>query len=70
MPQYNVILKDGADQKKLDDAKSKAQSSGGTIVNEFNLIKGFTVSYPEGHVDTLSSDDSITVEADSEMKTQ
>ena len=50
--------------------KQKAKDNGGTIVNEFTLVKGFTVSYPKGHVNVLSSDEHVDVEADSEVSTQ
>ncbi|PVH99737.1 hypothetical protein DM02DRAFT_672470 [Periconia macrospinosa] len=70
MPAINVTLKSGASKEELDKAKSHVQEQGGKITNEFTLIKGFTAEFPEDKVHTLSTNDHITVEADSEVKTQ
>ncbi|CAI6334081.1 unnamed protein product [Periconia digitata] len=70
MPAINVTLKSGADKDQLDKAKSQVQEQGGKITNEFTLIKGFTAEFPEDKVHTLSTNDHVTVEADSEVKTQ
>ncbi|KAJ5083989.1 hypothetical protein NUU61_008568 [Penicillium alfredii] len=70
MPLYNVTLKKDAPLEELEKAKSTAQEKGGVIKHEYSLIKGFTVEYPEGHVESLESTDHIHVEQDGEVKTQ
>ncbi|EHK48327.1 hypothetical protein TRIATDRAFT_192857, partial [Trichoderma atroviride IMI 206040] len=52
-------------------AKKKATDAGGKITQEYSLIKGFAVEYPEGTVSTLDQDPSVkAVEEDSVMRTQ
>ncbi|MCJ1313908.1 hypothetical protein MMC25_007588 [Agyrium rufum] len=68
--QYNVTLKENASPAELEKAKETAKSQGGEIVNEFKLIKGFTVKYPDDHVSVLESNEHIYVESDGEVKTQ
>ncbi|KAF2265898.1 hypothetical protein CC78DRAFT_615454 [Lojkania enalia] len=70
MPTFNVTLNKDAPAEKLDAAKKQAVDQGGKIVNEFTLIKGFTVEMPADSVSALSSNEHVTVEADSEVKTQ
>ncbi|KAJ5217077.1 hypothetical protein N7468_010085 [Penicillium chermesinum] len=70
MPQYNVTLKADAPPEELEKAKQTAQEKGGTIKHEYSLIKGFIVEYPEGHVDSLESNEHVHVEQDGEVKTQ
>ncbi|KAK2758217.1 hypothetical protein FQN54_004061 [Arachnomyces sp. PD_36] len=78
MPLFNVrlpirtrvTLKTGASQEELDKAKEQAKSQGGAIRHEYTLIKGFTVEYPEDHVQTLQTTDHIHVEQDGGVGTQ
>ncbi|KAJ5643292.1 uncharacterized protein N7484_005799 [Penicillium longicatenatum] len=70
MPQYNVTLKSGASDAELERAKEIAKEKGGSITHEYSLIKGFIVQYPDGHVDTLESNEHVHVEQDGEVKTQ
>ncbi|KAF2713112.1 hypothetical protein K504DRAFT_461690 [Pleomassaria siparia CBS 279.74] len=70
MPAYNVTLKSGASPEELEAAKKKVTDSGGKIVNEFKLIKGFTAEFPKDAVHSLETNDHVTVEADGEVKTQ
>ncbi|KAJ4353658.1 uncharacterized protein N0V89_005388 [Didymosphaeria variabile] len=70
MPAVNVTLKSGASPEELDKAKQKVQDQGGKITNEFTLIKGFTAEFPEDKVGALETNEHLTVEADSEVKTQ
>ncbi|KAL4898023.1 hypothetical protein BDV59DRAFT_169103 [Aspergillus ambiguus] len=70
MPLYNVTLKKDVPPEKLQEAKQAAVDKGGSIKHEFTLIKGFTVEYPEDHVDTLQSNEHIHVEQDGEVKIQ
>ncbi|OQE23160.1 hypothetical protein PENSTE_c009G07679 [Penicillium steckii] len=70
MPLYNVTLKQDSPPEELEKAKDQAREKGGTIKHEYSLIKGFTVEYPEDHVDTLQSSDHIHVEADGNVSTQ
>ncbi|MCJ1359910.1 MAG: hypothetical protein MMC33_009913 [Icmadophila ericetorum] len=71
MPQsYMVTLKPDASPAELEKAKESATSSGGKITDEFTLIKGFAVEYPDDHAGVLESNEHVTVEKDSEVKTQ
>ncbi|KAF2736787.1 hypothetical protein EJ04DRAFT_510890 [Polyplosphaeria fusca] len=70
MPAFNVTLKSGASPSELESAKKKVTDEGGKIINEFTLIKGFTAEFPADAVHTLETNDHVTVEADSEVKTQ
>ncbi|KAK3201465.1 hypothetical protein GRF29_185g1062729 [Pseudopithomyces chartarum] len=70
MPAVNVTLKSGASPEELENAKKQVQEKGGKITNEFTLIKGFTAEFPDDQVNALETNEHITVEADSEVKTQ
>ncbi|OCK76801.1 hypothetical protein K432DRAFT_428466 [Lepidopterella palustris CBS 459.81] len=70
MSTINVTLKSGASPEELDNAKKTVTDQGGKIINEFKLIKGFTAQFPPDNVHSLKTNDHITVEADSEVKTQ
>ncbi|KAH7128695.1 hypothetical protein B0J11DRAFT_578874 [Dendryphion nanum] len=70
MPTYNITLKPDTDAKHIEEAKKSVTDKGGKILHEFSLIKGFTAEFPEDHFETLSSNDNITVEKDSEVRTQ
>lgn len=52
-------------------AKQHAIDQGGKIEHEYNIIKGFSVSFPEGTVTTLDSHEAVKlVEADGIATTQ
>jgi len=70
MPTLNVTLKQDAKPEELENAKKTAKSQGGEITNEFKLIKGFTVKYPDDKVGTLETNEHIHVEPDQEVRTQ
>ncbi|KAF2279348.1 uncharacterized protein EI97DRAFT_455607 [Westerdykella ornata] len=70
MPAYNVTLKKGASKEDVEAAKKKAVDQGGKITNEFTIIPGFTVEFPEDKVSVLESDENLTVEKDAEVRTQ
>ncbi|WPG97999.1 Hypothetical protein R9X50_00078200 [Acrodontium crateriforme] len=70
MPQINVSLKEGASPDQLEAAKKQVQEQGGSIVNEFKLVKAFTASFPEDSVHTLASNEHINVEDDGKVTTQ
>ncbi|KAM0511289.1 hypothetical protein ACHAPE_010033 [Trichoderma viride] len=71
MPAYIVTLHDDASDAQVAAAKKKATDAGGKITQEYSLIKGFAVEYPEGTVSTLEQDPSVkAVEEDSVMRTQ
>ncbi|KAK4655580.1 hypothetical protein QC762_303590 [Podospora pseudocomata] len=71
MPSYIVTCKDDATPEQIEAAKQHAKDQGGTIGHEYTLIKGFSVSFPEDSVQTLSSHEHVKeVEADQEMRTQ
>ncbi|KAM4064727.1 peptidase inhibitor i9 domain-containing protein [Hirsutella rhossiliensis] len=71
MPSYIVKLKDDATPEQVQAAKQHAKDQGGTIGHEYTLIKGFSVSFPEGSVQSLEKNEHVeTVELDQEMSTQ
>ncbi|ROW02221.1 hypothetical protein VSDG_02610 [Cytospora chrysosperma] len=71
MPSYIVRCNSDATPDQIAAAKKHAESQGGTIGHTYNLIKGFSVSFPEGTVTTLESHEHIKeVELDQEVKTQ
>ncbi|KAL6858480.1 hypothetical protein J3F83DRAFT_750939 [Trichoderma novae-zelandiae] len=71
MPAYIVTLKDDASDSDLAAAKQKATDAGAKITQEYSLIKGFAVEYPEGTVVTLAEDPKVqSVEKDHVVTTQ
>ncbi|EQK98711.1 hypothetical protein G6O67_000364 [Ophiocordyceps sinensis] len=71
MPSYIVTVKDDATPEQLQAAKKQARDQGGTIGHEYTLIKGFSVSFPEGSVHTLDKNEHVKAfEPDGEMRTQ
>ena len=71
MPTYIITCKEDATEEQVKAVKQKAIDQGGKIEHEYNIIKGFSVNFPEGSVSTLESDENVkAVEADQEMRTQ
>ena len=71
MPTYIVTCKSDATPEQVAAAKKHAEDSGGKIGHEYSLIKGFSVEYPEGQINTLESHEHVqAVEKDQEVKTQ
>jgi hypothetical protein len=71
MPSYIITCKDDASDDQVKAVKQKAIDQGGEIGHEYNLIKGFSVTFPEGSVSALESHEHVkAVEADQEMRTQ
>ncbi|PHH62257.1 hypothetical protein CDD81_7317 [Ophiocordyceps australis] len=71
MPSYIVTLNDDATPEQLAEAKKHAKEQGGTIGHEYDLIKGFSVSFPSDAVTTLESIKNVAkVEKDGVMTTQ
>ncbi|KAI0014226.1 peptidase inhibitor I9 [Xylariaceae sp. FL0662B] len=71
MPTYIVTLKPDATAEQVAAAKKHAQEQGGTIGHEYNLIKGFSVTFPKDSIQALESYEHVKgVELDQEMKTQ
>ncbi|KAM0282720.1 hypothetical protein ACHAQH_002918 [Verticillium albo-atrum] len=71
MPSYIVTCKKDATDEQVKSAKEHAQSQGGKITHEYNLIKGFAVEFDEGSVQSLEAHEHVEqVEPDGEMKTQ
>jgi hypothetical protein len=67
---FNVTLKKDSSPEELEKAKEQVKEQGGTIKHEYTLIKGFTVEYPDDHVNVLESSEHLHVERDGEVKTQ
>ncbi|KAI1409333.1 hypothetical protein F5Y13DRAFT_170198 [Hypoxylon sp. FL1857] len=71
MPTYIVTCKPDATPEQVAAAKKHAQDQGGKIGHEYNLIKGFSVSFPNDAVTTLESHEHVKgVELDQEVRTQ
>ncbi|KAI0593098.1 hypothetical protein F4809DRAFT_596586 [Biscogniauxia mediterranea] len=71
MPSYIVTCNPDATPEQVAAAKKHAQDQGGKITHEYNLIKGFAVSFPQDSITTLESHEHVkAVELDGEMKTQ
>ncbi|OAA68363.1 peptidase inhibitor I9 [Niveomyces insectorum RCEF 264] len=71
MPTYIVTCKEDASPADVAAAKKHATDQGGKIGHEYNLIKGFSVTFPNDAVNTLSSSEHVKgVELDQEVKTQ
>ncbi|KAI9709029.1 MAG: hypothetical protein M1812_007785 [Candelaria pacifica] len=67
---YMVTLKPGSSPEELEKAKESAKSAGGKITHESTLIKSFNVEVPNDKINTLETNEHVTVEADSEVTTQ
>ncbi|KAI0152261.1 peptidase inhibitor I9 [Hypoxylon sp. NC0597] len=71
MPTYIVTCKPDASPEQVAAAKKHAQDQGGKIGHEYNLIKGFSVTFPNDAVTTLESHEHVkAVELDQEVRTQ
>ncbi|KAK4241949.1 hypothetical protein C8A03DRAFT_29844 [Achaetomium macrosporum] len=71
MPSYIVTCKEDATPEQVEAAKQHAKDQGGQIGHEYSLIKGFQVTFPEGHVNTLGDHEHVKhVEQDQEVRTQ
>lgn len=66
---YIITLKESCSEADVSAVKSKVSELGGTIKDEFSLIKGFSVSLPESISHTLKGHEHVVnVEEDQEMK--
>ncbi|KAI0161751.1 hypothetical protein GGR52DRAFT_561026 [Hypoxylon sp. FL1284] len=71
MPTYIVTCKPDATPEQVAAAKKHAVDQGGKIGHEYNLIKGFSVTFPEDAMTTLESNEHVKdVELDQEVRTQ
>ncbi|KAI1775311.1 hypothetical protein F4818DRAFT_416245 [Hypoxylon cercidicola] len=71
MPTYIVTCKPDATPEQVAAAKKHAEDQGGKIGHEYNLIKGFSVTFPNDAMTTLESSEHVkAVELDQEVKTQ
>ncbi|KAK4191951.1 hypothetical protein QBC35DRAFT_447742 [Podospora australis] len=71
MPSYIVTCNDDATPEQVAAAKQHAKDQGGKIGHEYDLIKGFQVTFDEGSVQTLESHEHVkAVEADQEVRIQ
>jgi len=71
MAKYIFTCKEDASDENVADLKQKIKNQGGTIVEEYTIIKGFVVSLPDDAVNTFDSHPSVeSVEPDGEIKTQ
>ncbi|RYO96891.1 hypothetical protein DL765_011464 [Monosporascus sp. GIB2] len=71
MPTYIVTCKSDCTPDQVAAAKQHAKDQGGTIRHEYNLIKGFSVEFPQDAVTTMESHEHVkAVEQDQEMKIQ
>lgn len=66
---YIVTCKETASEADISTIKSRIGDLGGSILNEFSLIKGFTASLPEHHFDIIKNHEHVfNVEEDKEVK--
>lgn len=71
MPTYIVTCKPDASPEQVAAAKKHAEDQGGKIGHEYNLIKGFSVTFPNDAITTLESSPNVQgVELDQEVRTQ
>ncbi|KAH7031195.1 uncharacterized protein B0I36DRAFT_323389 [Microdochium trichocladiopsis] len=71
MPTYIITCKEDASPEQVEATKQAAKDQGGQIGHEYKLIKGFSVSFPEGTVHAMDSHEHVKhVEADQEVRTQ
>ncbi|KAK7704894.1 hypothetical protein SLS64_008242 [Diaporthe eres] len=71
MPTYIVTCKEDASPEQVDAAKKHAEDQGGKIGHSYNLIKGFSVDFPEDSISTLENHEHVkAVEKDQVVKTQ
>ncbi|KAI1379350.1 hypothetical protein F4677DRAFT_408712 [Hypoxylon crocopeplum] len=71
MPTYIVTCKPDATPEQVAAAKKHAQDQGGKIGHEYNIIKGFSVTFPNDAMTTLESNENVqNVELDQEVKIQ
>ncbi|KFH44558.1 hypothetical protein ACRE_046510 [Hapsidospora chrysogenum ATCC 11550] len=71
MPTYIVTCKEDASPEQVEAVKQHARDQGGKIEREYNIIKGFSVAYPEDSVTALEQHEHVKgVEKDQVMKTQ
>ncbi|TLS30917.1 hypothetical protein PpBr36_03046 [Pyricularia pennisetigena] len=69
MPTYIVTCKEDATPEQVAEAKKHAEEQGGKIGHSFDIIKGFSVEFPEDSVSTLENHEHVkAVEKDKEVK--
>lgn len=68
---YIVTLKEECSEADVSTVKSKIGELGGSIKDEFSLIKGFSCSLPDIHTDAIQGHDHVVnIEEDKEVKIQ
>lgn len=68
---YIVTLKDSASTDQISTVKLKVGELGGKILDEFSLIKGFSVKLPHAAADAIGKHDLVnSIEEDKEVKIQ
>lgn len=66
---YIVTLKETCSEADVSMVKSKIGELGGSIADEFSLIKGFSCHLPEIHFDSIKSHENVfNIEEDKEVK--
>ncbi|KAL7627391.1 hypothetical protein AAE478_001584 [Parahypoxylon ruwenzoriense] len=71
MPTYIVTCNPDATPEQVAAAKKYAEDQGGKITHEYNLIKGFAVTFPNDSITTLESHEHVkAVELDQEVRIQ
>lgn len=68
---YIITLKESASTADLSTVKEKVTSLGGSILDEYSLIKGFLIKLPAIHSSSIGEHDLIaTIEEDKEVHIQ
>ncbi|KAJ6132361.1 hypothetical protein N7471_007576 [Penicillium samsonianum] len=71
MPTYIITCKAEASDAEFQAVKDHAKEQGGEIGHEYSLIKGFSVTFPEGAIQSLDSNPHVeSIEEDSVVTTQ
>ncbi|KLU82013.1 hypothetical protein MAPG_01092 [Magnaporthiopsis poae ATCC 64411] len=71
MPTYIVTCDENATADQVAAAKKHAVEQGGEIVHDLDIIKGFSVKFPDDAVTTLKASEHVkAVELDGEVRIQ
>ncbi|KEZ41041.1 hypothetical protein SAPIO_CDS7079 [Scedosporium apiospermum] len=71
MPTYIVTCKPDATPAQVQQAKDDAVAQGGKIGHEYNLIKGFSVDFPDNAVSAFQKHEHVEhVELDQPVRIQ
>ncbi|KAJ5278867.1 hypothetical protein N7478_004239 [Penicillium angulare] len=71
MPSFIVKCHEGVSDDQIQTLKKQIEEQGGNITQDFSIIKGFGVEFPEDRVSMFANHEHIEfIEADGEVTTQ